>query len=40
MDLLLLGLEAAVALLLLVGMVWWTLPRKRKDPSSQPRDPQ
>jgi hypothetical protein len=40
MELLLLALEAGVALLLLVGIVWWTLPRKRKEPSSQPRDPQ
>ncbi len=31
MELLLLALEALVALLLLVGIVWWTMPRKRKD---------
>jgi hypothetical protein len=31
MDLLLLVLEAAVALLLLLGIVWWTWPRQRKD---------
>lgn len=31
MELLLLALEALVALLLLFGIVWWTMPRKRKD---------
>ena len=31
MELLLLALEALVALLLLIGIVWWTMPRKRKD---------
>jgi hypothetical protein len=30
MDLLLLVLEAAVALALLLGIVWWTWPRKPK----------
>jgi hypothetical protein len=37
MELLLLGLEALVALLLLIGIVWWTMPRKRKD--SPPETP-
>jgi hypothetical protein len=30
-DLLLLILEAAVALALLLGIVWWTWPRVRED---------
>jgi hypothetical protein len=30
MDLLWLMLEAAVALALLLGIVWWTWPRRRK----------
>jgi hypothetical protein len=36
MTLFLLLLEAGVALLLLLGIVWWTWPRKPKEP---PRDP-
>ena len=32
MTLLLLILEAAVALALLLGIVWWTWPRKPKAP--------
>jgi hypothetical protein len=35
MTLLLLVLEAAVALALLLGIVWWTWPRKRKEPPSR-----
>lgn len=41
MDLLLLLLEAGVALMLLLGIVWWTWPRrrpgeaKRDDPESK-----
>jgi hypothetical protein len=35
MTLLLLILEAAVALALLLGIVWWTWPRKRKEPSGE-----
>jgi hypothetical protein len=31
MDLFWLLLEAGVALLLLLGIVWWTWPRKRSD---------
>ena len=31
MELLLLLLEAGVALALLLGIVWWTWPRKRGD---------
>lgn len=31
MDLLLLLLEAGVALMLLLGIVWWTWPRSRSD---------
>ncbi len=31
MDLFLLLLEAGVALALLLGIVWWTWPRSRKD---------
>jgi hypothetical protein len=37
MDLLLLLLEAGVALLLLLGIVWWTWPRKRTDDSARSR---
>jgi hypothetical protein len=32
MTLLFLVLEAAVALALLLGIVWWTWPRKRNEP--------
>jgi hypothetical protein len=32
MDLLWLLLEAGVALALLLGIVWWTWPRKRRRP--------
>ena len=39
MDLLLLLLEAGVALALLLGIVWWTWPRKRKDAGTRGRDP-
>ena len=38
MDLLLLLLEAGVALALLLGIVWWTWPRKRKDAGTRARD--
>jgi hypothetical protein len=38
MELFWLLLEAGVALLLLLGIVWWTWPRQRKD-SSRTRDP-
>jgi len=38
MDLLLLLLEAGVALALLLGIVWWTWPRKRNDPGTRTRD--
>jgi hypothetical protein len=31
MELLWLLLEAAVALLLLIAIVWWTWPRQRRD---------
>ena len=34
MDLLWLLLEAAVALMLLLGIVWWTWPRGRRDHTS------
>jgi hypothetical protein len=37
MTLFLLLLEAGVALALLLGIVWWTWPRKPKDPA--PRSP-
>jgi hypothetical protein len=40
MDLLLLLLEAGVALLLLFGLVWWTWPRKRTPDPERPRDEQ
>ncbi len=40
MDLLLLLLEAGFALLLLIGIVWWTWPRKRGDDSARSRDKQ
>lgn len=36
MDLLLLLLEAGVALMLLLGIVWWTWPRSR--PEDEKRD--
>jgi hypothetical protein len=36
MDLLLLLLEAGVALMLLLGIVWWTWPRSR--PADEKRD--
>lgn len=31
-------LEAALALVLLVLIVWWTMPSKRKRPPAAPRD--
>jgi hypothetical protein len=34
MELLWLLLEAAVALLLLIAIVWWTWPRQRTDAST------
>jgi hypothetical protein len=37
MDLFLLLLEAGVALALLLGIVWWTWPRKRKDDGARGR---
>lgn len=37
MDLVLLLLEAGVALALLIGIVWWTWPRKRKDDGAHAR---
>ena len=37
MDLILLLLEAGVALALLFGIVWWTWPRKRTDDPTQRR---
>ncbi|HEV7799763.1 MAG TPA: hypothetical protein VGP15_01680 [Burkholderiales bacterium] len=40
MDLLLLLLEAGFALLLLLGFVWWTWPRKRKEDAARSRDEQ
>ena len=40
MELFLLALEAGVALLLLLGIVWWTIPRKPKDRASRTRDEQ
>ena len=40
MDLLWLLLEAGVALSLLLGLVWWTWPRKRpEDEKKSPDDP-
>lgn len=36
MDLLLLLLEAGIALMLLLGIVWWTWPRSR--PEDEKRD--
>jgi hypothetical protein len=39
MELFWLLLEAAVALLLLLGIVWWTWPHQRKD-GSRTRDPE
>ena len=36
MELFWLLLEAGVALLLLLGIVWWTWPRQRKDASRTP----
>jgi hypothetical protein len=38
MTLLLLLLEAGVALALLLGIVWWTWPRKPKDPAARSRE--
>ena len=35
MDLLLLVLEAGVALALLLGIVWWTWPRGRKEKNGE-----
>lgn len=40
MELLLLALEAGVALLLLLGIVWWTMPRKPKEPGARTPDEQ
>jgi hypothetical protein len=37
MDLVLLLLEAAVALALLLGIVWWTWPRKRQEDNESRR---
>jgi hypothetical protein len=31
-------LECILALLLFVGVVWWTLPRKNKDPGKSEGD--
>jgi hypothetical protein len=36
MDLLWLLMEAGVALLLLLGIVWWTWPRAREDEAQAP----
>jgi hypothetical protein len=38
MTLLLLLLEAGVALALLLGIVWWTWPRKSKAPNDGAKD--
>lgn len=35
MDLLWLLMEAGVALALLLGLVWWTWPRRRKEGESE-----
>lgn len=38
MDLLWLLLEAGVALMLLLGIVWWTWPRARPEDKKEPHE--